>query len=486
MIRKILIAIITVIAFSTIGYSADPFSSTLKETDDNSGDNPPITTYIWQGSGELKIHTITFSGVNNPRGTITVNSIPEDAEIVCAFLGTSSWNMGLQPASAIFCGNDLGSMDPLAHDVSYYTLSFYHWDISPFLTGNGDYEFGLFGAEHCYLVYIVLIYELDILPEVRIVLNEGAEQLHSATTETLLPGFASGSGSVLVMTQCGSGTSIYGSECITLNGDTIAGPANLFWNRVDIYEINVANLQYLNTLRVTAENDLIGVQLACITGEIGSLPDVNVDLTLQNPPVQIPPGGGEFYYDVMIENTDSLLAGNNFWTMAIYPGDSTRGPLKFCPNLVIESGTIFDHNDIFQLVPGDAPSGIYYLVGNVGSYPDYIIDSDTLQIEKLSSDNNECNSHQIQLITNPNPFNQSVRLNYMLPAAADVRLSIYDITGREVASLVNGHSSLGQHSVVWNAEDLSSGVYFVRLSAVPPYGGQAFGQQSVKKVVLIK
>ena len=81
----------------------------------------------------------------------------------------------------------------------------------------------------------------------------------------------------------------------------------------------------------------------------------------------------------------------------------------------------------------------------------------------------------------PNPFNQFVRLNYMLPAAADARLSIYDITGREVATLADGSRQLavGHHSLVWDAAGMASGVYFVRLSADG-------GRRSVKKVVLMK
>lgn len=78
----------------------------------------------------------------------------------------------------------------------------------------------------------------------------------------------------------------------------------------------------------------------------------------------------------------------------------------------------------------------------------------------------------------PNPFNQSAAISYKLQAAGQVNLSVYDITGREVASLVTGHSSLGEHSVVWDAEGLASGMYFVRLSQ-----GDAV---EVRKAVLLK
>ena len=68
----------------------------------------------------------------------------------------------------------------------------------------------------------------------------------------------------------------------------------------------------------------------------------------------------------------------------------------------------------------------------------------------------------------PNPFNQRVTLDYMLPKAAYVRISVYDLLGREVSKLAgwqDGRLEAGQHSVVWDAEGLGSGVYFIRMEA---------------------
>ena len=65
----------------------------------------------------------------------------------------------------------------------------------------------------------------------------------------------------------------------------------------------------------------------------------------------------------------------------------------------------------------------------------------------------------------PNPFNPTTTISFELPVSGNISLKIYDITGREVAALGTGHWALGEHSVVWNAEGLSSGVYFVRLTA---------------------
>lgn len=64
----------------------------------------------------------------------------------------------------------------------------------------------------------------------------------------------------------------------------------------------------------------------------------------------------------------------------------------------------------------------------------------------------------------PNPFNPSTVIEYELPRAGFVRLSVHDITGKEVALLANGGHAAGRHRVEFNATGLSSGIYLYRLS----------------------
>jgi hypothetical protein len=65
----------------------------------------------------------------------------------------------------------------------------------------------------------------------------------------------------------------------------------------------------------------------------------------------------------------------------------------------------------------------------------------------------------------PNPFNPSTTIKYELPKSSMLRLSVYDILGREVATLVNEEKSAGTHTVQWDAAGVASGVYFCRLRA---------------------
>ena len=65
----------------------------------------------------------------------------------------------------------------------------------------------------------------------------------------------------------------------------------------------------------------------------------------------------------------------------------------------------------------------------------------------------------------PNPFNASTTILYQLPKSTHVKLSIYDITGRLVETLVNEYKNAGYYSVNWNAENVSSGIYIYRIDA---------------------
>ena len=78
----------------------------------------------------------------------------------------------------------------------------------------------------------------------------------------------------------------------------------------------------------------------------------------------------------------------------------------------------------------------------------------------------------------PNPFNPTSRIDYQLPEASHVRLSVFDLLGREVAVLVNESMNAGSHFVNIDASNLSSGVYIYRL--------QAGGQVITRKMTLVK
>jgi len=76
------------------------------------------------------------------------------------------------------------------------------------------------------------------------------------------------------------------------------------------------------------------------------------------------------------------------------------------------------------------------------------------------------NPHQFALSQNyPNPFNPTTNISFNIPFASDVTLEVFNMQGQRVATLVNGMTSAGSHTVTFNAENLSSGIYMYRLTA---------------------
>jgi len=96
----------------------------------------------------------------------------------------------------------------------------------------------------------------------------------------------------------------------------------------------------------------------------------------------------------------------------------------------------------------------------------------------------ELPTHFSLLQNYPNPFNPTTAISYQLPALSYVTLKIYNILGQEVVSLVDGIGSAGSRSVVWDAGEVSSGVYFYRLHARAVNGSSEY--RSVRKMIVVK
>jgi hypothetical protein len=78
----------------------------------------------------------------------------------------------------------------------------------------------------------------------------------------------------------------------------------------------------------------------------------------------------------------------------------------------------------------------------------------------------------------PNPFNPRTTISWQLPVSSPVKITLYNITGQKVTTLVDEIQEPGSHSMEWNADHLASGVYLYRL--------EAEGFSEIRKMVLMK
>lgn len=191
-------------------------------------------------------------------------------------------------------------------------------------------------------------------------------------------------------------------------------------------------------------------------------------LSFSMPPV--PPNEA---FDVRFSN-DSRIATQNSGTLLVQsPGDSMR--IRYMDSDTEET-LVFeilredeDENQQVMLAPGEEQSisGIGITEMNVSS-------------NIVSSNEEESETpRRLELSQNyPNPFNPVTMIAYSLPKDSEVSIEVFDMTGRRVAVLRENYQTAGNHTVEFDASDLSSGVYMYRLKSA--------GSMLTRKMTLIK
>jgi len=121
----------------------------------------------------------------------------------------------------------------------------------------------------------------------------------------------------------------------------------------------------------------------------------------------------------------------------------------------------------------------------IQNYPDNILSNfalaeiidNTEMLSKISAESN-FDVSQFRLSNHPNPFNPTTTISYSIPDNQNVTIKVYDILGKEVATLVNETKTAGNHQVSFNAGHLSSGIYIYMI--------QTNNFNVSKKMLLIK
>ena len=191
-----------------------------------------------------------------------------------------------------------------------------------------------------------------------------------------------------------------------------------------------------------------------------------------------------FYFVESIENIeigdwivayfDDVVIGARQWngqytdipTMGNDGSDITQGYIEDGLSPIFK----ISRNDEFVLLTGDYPVWSNNEIFNVGMLTESIKYPKSFSLEKAY----------------PNPFNPTTTINFSLPIKSEISISIYNILGREVVSLINTKMEPGYHTIKWNATAFSSGVYFLKMIANTSEMASKTSYINTQKLILVK
>lgn len=137
-----------------------------------------------------------------------------------------------------------------------------------------------------------------------------------------------------------------------------------------------------------------------------------------------------------------------------------------------ENGYFYENTTLVDLGSGWAPLSDYGFAGNY--YIRAFVQYQSQAVTELKS-----SVGTFTLVQNhPNPFNPTTTIDFSLTQPSAVSITVFDLIGNQVATLVDGSLGAGSHSVVWNAVEQPSGLYFYTL--------RAGGQSVTRKMILVK
>ncbi|MCX6640953.1 MAG: C25 family cysteine peptidase [bacterium] len=239
------------------------------------------------------------------------------------------------------------------------------------------------------------------------------------------------------------------------------------------------------TVRVTVTKANYFRYMADIPVSAGGPPSMQNNVTPINPPIVIPANGGSFQYTLNVTNVGSSTQSFDVWNKVRTAGNvyyDVWGPVNRSLPASANPTRI-----LTQSIASTIPSGTLTFLSYIGYYPSTIADSGYFTITKSAladggpfvSESNSYGSFLEEYMVNsssiplefalqgasPNPFNPSTNISFSLATDGIVNLTVYDVSGRAVATLVDGYRQAGPQEVTFDGTGLASGVYVYQLTS---------------------
>ena len=210
-----------------------------------------------------------------------------------------------------------------------------------------------------------------------------------------------------------------------------------------------------------------------------------IEVYPHNTPIIVPPWGKCIFYDLRAFNFSNHTLTVDVRSYFYSPEIGRSRWLDKYSNISIPVGDSVGRIQIRHRFPDHAPPGDYTFVAYIGDFPNNIVDSCLFYLTKVDSTGagttdclegedlfKEISATESSLPNDyalsrnyPNPFNATTNINYQLPVNSRVRLQVYNLLGQKVATLVEERQEAGYRSVIWEASEHSSGLYFYKLTA---------------------
>lgn len=218
--------------------------------------------------------------------------------------------------------------------------------------------------------------------------------------------------------------------------------------------------------------------------------------------------GGLYPSDVLVDsNGDSYLLGY-FEGGIVYAGDTLhRSPAGECDSYLIKFSRSGKKIYIKQILSGGVSNASYTFALNLTSdhsdniyisgyysgrstFDQHVLTANSTShdmfIAKISGLTMTGDPSSAYVINDymldqnyPNPFNPSTTVNFRMATEGKVLIKVFDIAGKEVSTLADGHLSAGYHSVKFDGSQLQSGIYFYRMTVMGKYS-------ETKRMILVK
>jgi Secretion system C-terminal sorting domain len=217
-------------------------------------------------------------------------------------------------------------------------------------------------------------------------------------------------------------------------------------------------------------------------GEPGEL---IVTLVPHDAPIVLPPGGGPIVFDAIIENQTGDALDLNAWTDALLPNGAPYGPLLQAPQLHLVQGQVFTATNLQQVVPANAPAGTYTYrahaedvlgeYAGVGSFTfekqsgvgiadagEWLFSGWPKQEKAIAGRSTQ--EAGLALSSQPNPFNGITTVTLHLDQTSTLRVHVYNVLGKRVATLADGRFATGRHLFSMDASTWASGIYMLQVA----------------------